>query len=303
MPATAPSTTNPDLALFEEIARAYFTALVDGNFAAVPWAPDVVLHAPLAPRSPLTGRTQVEDFLRPLAGNLGAVKILGIFLSPGKDAMVVEANAGPLHVMDKFVIKEGQIVEQQNFYDPRPILDAPTPGGLTAGERALLTERLEGSRERLRELLNGLSAEALHRRPAGGGWTALECAAHLVLSEEVLLRMVKEDILNRAPNPSLPLELQGRDGAVVAALSDRSHKTKTFEALTPGGTYTGGAAVLDAFLARRADTLDFVRTAKAPLHYHAAPLEGLGLLDAYHWLLLIAAHTDRHIEQMRDATR
>lgn len=299
MSATALSKTNIDI--FESIAQAYFTALNDGNLARVPWASDVVFRAPLAPAT-LTGRTQVEDFLRPIAGNLGEVQVREIYISTSRNAMAVEAAAGPLHVMDKFLIRDGQIVEQQNFYDPRPVLDAPVPGGLTVDERALLTEKLEISRESLRALLTGTKAEALNRRPAGGGWTALECAEHLVVSEDLLSHMVHE-MLKTTPNVSLPLELQGRDGVVVSAMADRSHKIKTFDALVPTGRYQAAGWALDAFLARRAATLDFVRTTRLPLHYHAAPLEGAGLLDAYHWLLLIAAHTDRHIQQMRDAIR
>ena len=86
----------------------------------------------------------------------------------------------------------------------------------------------------------------------------------------------------------------------MSAMSDRSQKRKTFTFLEPKGSYASAPAVLDAFLARRADTIDFVRSVKAPLHHHAAPLEGIGILDAYQWLLLMAAHTDRHVEQMRE---
>ena len=286
--------------MFESIARAYFTALQDGELARVPWAADVVLRAPLAARNPLTGRAEVEEYLRPLAGNLGEVQIREIFVSVTRDAMAVEANVGPLHVLDKFVIRDGQIVEQQNFYDPRPVLNAPTAGGLTVDERALLTERLEGSRERVRELLTGVSEEALHRRPADGSWTAMECAEHLVLTEEALMTTVR-GILGGEPNPTLQLGLQGRDGAIVAAMENRPNKIKTFDALMPRGRYSSVASVLDAFLARRAATLDFVRISTAPVHYYAAPLDGLGLLDAYHWLLLMGAHADRHVHQMRAA--
>jgi hypothetical protein len=214
--------------------------------------------------------------------------------------MAVEALVGPLHVLDKFVIRDGMIVEQQNFYDPRPVLEAPAPGGLTRDERALLVEKLELSRERFRDLVN-TSEEDLKRRPADGGWTALEIAEHLVLSEEALLHMVHRDVLSGTVNPSLPLELQGRDGVVVAAMNDRTQKTKTFEFLIPNGRFQTSASVRDAFLARRAATIEFARSTTAPLHHHAAPLPGLGHLDGYHWLLLIAAHTDRHLQQMREA--
>jgi hypothetical protein len=298
---SSPATQTQNVTDFEAIAEAYFGALEDGNLAKVPWANDVVLRAPLAARNPLTGRKEVEDYIGPLAGKLGEVRIRQIFIGSSRDAMAVEAMVGPLHVLDKFVIRDGQIVEQQNFYDPRPFLDAPTPGGLTADERALLIERLEASRERVRELVSTASQDLLRRKPGKDRWTALECAEHLVLAEEALLGMIRGQILSSAPNPALPLELQGRDGAVVAAMNDRSRKVETLEFLLPQGKYSTGATVLDAFLARRADTIDFVRRTKDPVHHHAAPLEALGLLDVYHWLLLIGAHTDRHVEQMRGA--
>ena len=111
-----------ELATLKAIAEAYFDALRDGNLKRVPWASGVVLYAPLAEKKPLTGRQEVEAFLAPLAGKLGEIRIREIYISPDKNAMAVEAIVGPLHVIDKFVIRDGKIVEQQNFYDPRPIL-------------------------------------------------------------------------------------------------------------------------------------------------------------------------------------
>jgi hypothetical protein len=297
---SAPKFTTPGSAAFRQIAEEYFGALADGNLARVPWADDVVLRAPLAAQNPLQGRQAVEDYLRPLAGQLGEIQIREIFVSSARDAMAVEAIVGPLHVLDKFVIRDGQIIEQQNFYDPRPVLDAAVPGGLTADERSLLIERLESSRERVRELLAATPDEVLRRRSAEGGWTALECAEHLTTTEEVVLRMIRRDMLNRPPDPSLPLQLQDRDSMIIAAMNDRSMKVKALDILEPRGAYSTGPSVLDAFLARRADTIDFVRRTRDPLHHHAAELPGVGLLDAYHWLLLITAHTDRHLHQMRE---
>ena len=285
------------LTAYQDIAEAYFGALADGDLSRVPWADDVILRAPLAQQNPLSGREAVEEYLRPLAGHLGEIRIREIFISSARDAMSVEAIVGPLHVLDKFVIRDGRIVEQQNFYDPRPVLDAPVPGGLTVDERGLLLDRLDASRARLRQALAASSQEQLNRRPVDGGWTALECAEHLVLTEQALGKVVR-DMLGGTPDPALPLQLRGRDGAVVAAMSDRSQKRKTFDFLMPNGAYATGPAVLDAFLARRADTMDLVRSSKDAVHHFAAPLEGLGVLDAYQWLLLIAAHTDRHIEQI-----
>jgi hypothetical protein len=150
----SPLAVNTGVTEFQKIAEAYFGALADGDLSRVPWDQDVILRAPLAPENPLRGRRAVEDFLRPLAGTLGEIRIREIFTSSGGDAMAVEATAGPLHVIDKFVIRDGRITEQQNFYDPRPVLEATAPGALTTDERALVLR--SGWRLRARESVNCL---------------------------------------------------------------------------------------------------------------------------------------------------
>jgi hypothetical protein len=124
--------------------------------------------------------------------SLGSIRLVETYLNADQDTVIAEAYVGPLPVLDKFVIRSGEIVEQENVFDPRP-----------------------------------------------------------------------------AP---------GTDGGRIRGLA------------------------LDAFLARRADTLDHARATRDPLHHHAAPLGELGPLDAYQWLLLMAAHTDRHLAQMRQAS-
>jgi len=36
------------------------------------------------------------------------------------------------------------------------------------------------------------------------------------------------------------------------------------------------------------------------LHHHAVPCGALGALDGYQWLLLLAIHTERHVQQIDD---
>jgi TolB-like protein len=55
-----------------------------------------------------------------------------------------------------------------------------------------------------------------------------------------------------------------------------------------------------SFLPRRAATIQYVRETTDALHDHAAPLGAFGDLDAYQWLLLLATHTERHIQQIED---
>jgi hypothetical protein len=204
-------------------------------------------------------------------------------------------------VLDRFVIRSTQIVEEENVFHPRPALEGSAPGGMSADERALLVEMLEISRDRLRTTLRDASDELWHQRPAGGGWSAAECAEHLVLSEEFLPGIIRGVILAAPENSSVATKLRGIYSIVAPAMPDRSVKLKTLRCLEPRGTWATRAEVRDAFLARRAVTLDYVRTTCDALHHHVAHIGEMGLRDGYQWLVLLAAHTDRHVEQMREA--
>ena len=116
------------------------------------------------------------------------------------------------------VIRNEQIIEQQRLDDTRPFLHLRTADGLTAEERGLLIERLKDPREWVGSALLTLSEDSLHRRPSQGGWTAMECAEHLVLTEDFLMQMGRTRMLG-APNSALLLEFydyEATKGAVAA---------------------------------------------------------------------------------------
>jgi hypothetical protein len=285
--------------MFESIAESYFDSLRTGNFSPVPWTADAILHTPLQPAL-LVGRAAIEAFFQPLAGKLGTINLLATYAG-AEGAWIAEAHVGPLLVMDKFVVRDGQIVEQRNVFDPRPALDAPSPGGMTAAERAHLVTALETSREALRTAVRNMAPASWTRQPTDGGWSAAGCVEHLILSEEQLVAMIRDRILASVPTPALASETAGKDAAVIRVMRDRSSKSKTFDFLEPTDRVTSPAAALDSFLARRADTLDFVRATPVAVHYHGAPLGALGTISAYQWLLLIAEHTSRHVAQLHEA--
>jgi hypothetical protein len=96
----------------------------------------------------------------------------------------------------------------------------------------------------------------------------------------------------------LPDAQRGKDGVIAAAMLDRSARARALPILEPTGKWKTTEHCRDAFLARRADTIEYVRATTDPLHYHGAPLASLGMLDGYQWLLALAVHTSRHIQQI-----
>lgn len=122
------------------VADAYFQALRRKDFAAIPYADDVSLRAPLAPggvNHPLIGKDALQsDWWRPLEPALNGVRIrvLDHYVNDTLTAIVAEAEitltaVNPpvtLRVADRFTIDaDGKILEQENHFDPR---DVTNPG-------------------------------------------------------------------------------------------------------------------------------------------------------------------------------
>lgn len=82
-------------------------------------------------------------------------------------------------------------------------------------------------------------------------------------------------------------------------MRDRLQRAETFDALGPRATTRTPTDFIASVLPRRA-AIQYVRETTDALHDHVAPLGALGDLDAYQWPLLLATHTERHIQQIED---
>lgn len=121
-------------------AVAYFDALRRKDFDLIPYAETVVLRAPLAPggmNTTLHGREQLRtEWWAPLPGLLGEVRLLDTYTNDALTAVVgeaiIEILVDPpvtLYVADRFVVNDaGEIIDQVNHFDPRPLTN-PTAAG------------------------------------------------------------------------------------------------------------------------------------------------------------------------------
>ena len=287
-------------------ADAYFQGLAAKDVSQVPWHDDVSFRGPLAPGFPdaMRGRESVVGFFEALYPLLGRVEVIDHHVNDAGTAIATRADvaiASPactLRVIDRFVVDAaGLIREQENHYDPRPAL-APPAGTLTGQERDLLIDLLVSSQSALIAATIGLTAPEWSFTPADGRWSIAQCAEHLALAEGGLLATVRDQVLASPTVQDDGTATRGGDGMIVRMMRDRSRRSETFDALVPRETAPTPADFIAAFLPKRAATLQYVRETNDALHHHVAPLGGLGELDGYQWLLLLACHTERHVQQI-----
>lgn len=169
---------------------------------------------------------------------------------------------------------------------------------MTPAERELALQNLAESRERVLRMAQGLTHEQLHYRPAPGRWTVAECLEHIVTVETRLLDRIQTTI-EKGPDSSRRSVLEGQDAALVAGTVAREVRFQAPEILEPTGRWPD-EQLLPEFEAARQKSRDFAASTQADLRSHFFKHPVLGDLDLYQWLLMIAAHCDRHRAQSEE---
>ena len=112
----------------QQSVKAYFDGIAAKDMSQVPWAKVATLRTPLNPAGGesalIRGRHAILDFFNSILPAVRSVKLLHYYA--GNDGWVAGqaeiglANGKTLYVLDAFRVENGEIIEQQNHYDPRP---------------------------------------------------------------------------------------------------------------------------------------------------------------------------------------
>jgi uncharacterized damage-inducible protein DinB len=169
---------------------------------------------------------------------------------------------------------------------------------MTPAEREFALHHLTQSRESLLRVAQRLSREQWHYRSAPGRWTVAECVEHIVTVEARLLDRIQKS-LAKDPDPSRRSVFEGQDHAMFANTVGRVVRLQAPDVLVPTGRWPH-EQLLPEFEAARRLTQDFAVATQADLRRHFFKHPIFGDLDLYQWLIMIAAHCDRHRAQSEE---
>ena len=172
-------------------------------------------------------------------------------------------------------------------------------GVITAAERAALVNELEQSRKRFLDAVRGLSEKQSVFSSEAGRWSIQNCAEHLAIFEDTFRSMVQDQLLRSPAASEKSAAARQMDPMLGPGVRDRSQRTKTAPFLEPTGKFADVGRAAAKFEESRKETVDYARNTNDPLRVHFAPAP-TGELDGYQWLLVIAAHTDRHTAQIEE---
>jgi LysM repeat protein len=165
---------------------------------------------------------------------------------------------------------------------------------VTQADKEKALQYLETTRMGVIDATKGLSDAQWNFKPGPDRWSIAQCMEHIAAAEDFIRGMDVEQVM-KAP-AAADRDLKKTDDAVIAMVPDRSHKLQAPEPLVPTNRFGSPQGSIKHFLESRDKTEDFVKTTPG-LRDHVSD-SPLGKLDGYEFVLLIAAHSERHTKQI-----
>jgi hypothetical protein len=162
------------------------------------------------------------------------------------------------------------------------------------GERDFAISHLHATRKMLLDSIAGLSQAQWTFKPAPDRWSVAECAEHVVLTDEQIFGRLRRILQSPGAASGATRE---QDEQLYRSMLDRSRKFKNDEPTQPTGRWATIAALASSFREERDRTIEYVRTTEENLRVRAAESQS-GSRDAYQLLVVMAAHTERHVAQI-----
>jgi hypothetical protein len=177
---------------------------------------------------------------------------------------------------------------------------AQTAAQITDADRSAVVQHLTSARDQVLAEAAKLTDAQWTFKAAPDRWSVGEVVQHLALAESFLFDLQQKQ-LKAAPATTEQLAaVKGKDEMLRKVIPDRTKKAQAPEPLQPNaGTKLGQADTIAAFRDRRAKTIDYAAKTKDDLRGRVGD-SPLGPLDGYQWLVFIAAHSERHLAQIKE---
>jgi len=168
------------------------------------------------------------------------------------------------------------------------------PAVPSTGDKEVLIARLQQGRNRYLCAFHGVLDSSSSWRRTPGTWSILECAEHVAVAEEQMLKAWEKLAAAGSSDPA-------KDAGILALAHDRTRKNKAPERSEPTGRCESLFEAIERFRVARDRTLQFAKSVSVEeLRAKIVPHPLAGTLDGYQLLTLMAVHPERHALQVEE---
>jgi len=170
---------------------------------------------------------------------------------------------------------------------------------LSKKERKSGISILKETRDDAMNATKGLSESQLNYKITPERWSVKECMYHIAGAEKLLWTMF-ETAMKAPANPEKRSEIKVTDEQVVKMVEDRTVKAQAPEPIQPKNTgFTSLETALEDFKKNRGEHIKYLKNSTEDLRNHAIQMP-FGYIDGYQFILFMAAHSNRHTQQMNE---
>jgi hypothetical protein len=162
-------------------------------------------------------------------------------------------------------------------------------------EKAL--KLLETSKRGVLDSVKRLSEAQWNFKSAPDKWSVAECMEHIAAAEDLIRGLITEKVMTAPGAPDR--DIVKIDAGILSGVPDRTNRVPAPEPLKPTNRFGSPEGSIKHFVDSRATTEDFLKKT-ADLRAHAIDSPVGGKWDAYEWVLLIGAHSERHTKQIEE---
>lgn len=170
---------------------------------------------------------------------------------------------------------------------------------LNKEERKYALTQLKDTKATFIKSVKGLSEAQLNFKSAPDRWSIKECVFHIAMTETALTKMFDATMQTQA-NPEKRADIKMTDEDIIKKFTDRTNKLTAPEILKPEkSSWKTADEALAAFKEIRQNKLKYVKTTTEDLRNHVFQMP-FGSIDGYQMILFMAAHSNRHTQQINE---
>jgi len=168
---------------------------------------------------------------------------------------------------------------------------------LSPAEKERTLAYLESTKKDVLEAVKDLSPAQWNFKPTPDRWSIAECMEHIAAAEDYIRGMIETGVMKAPAAPGR--DTAAIDAGIIANVPERKNKVQAPDAIKPTNRFGSPQGSIDHFVESRAKTEDFLKST-AGLRDHAADSPTGQKWDAYEFILLISAHSERHTNQIKE---
>jgi hypothetical protein len=168
---------------------------------------------------------------------------------------------------------------------------------LSQAEKDKALQYLESTKKDVLDATAGLSPAQWNFKPAPDRWSIAECMEHIAAAEDFIRGNIVDGVMKAPPAPGR--DVAAIDAGILENIPARKNKVQAPEPLKPTNRFGSPEGSIKHFVESRATTEEFLKNTPG-LRDHAADSPSGVKWDAYEFILLIAAHSERHTNQIKE---